>query len=366
MQVMAAVLRDPHGEFVLEELTLEETPRSDEVLVRMVATGMCHSDLLGRDVPHFYPGPVVYGHEGAGVVELVGDAVTKVQPGDHVVLSFWHCGTCRWCTSGHPAHCAHMSELNVAGRRPDGSRAWRDSQGEPVGSHFFGQSSFATHSMVAQASVVRVDHSYDLATLGPLGCGVQTGAGAVLNCLKVRPEDSLVVLGVGAVGLSAVMAATVAGVSDVIVIDRFPGRLELGRRFGATHTVQASSADEVTTAIMDLTGFGADAVFDTTGQAALVEAGYAGLNRNGTLAACGIGAGEVRLPMARLVSGRRIIGVSAGDARPNEFIPYLAELNAAGRLPFHELEQRYPLAAINLAEKAMRAGEVVKPVLTFG
>lgn len=186
MKVQAAVMRTGNGPFTIEELELE-APRGDEVLVRMVATGMCHTDLLSRELPpEFFGGPQVYGHEGSGVVEAVGTGVTDLAEGDHVVLSFNHCGACPACDTGKLPYCYNLTEHNMSGGRPDGSKAFTDSGGDSIGSHFFGQSSFASHSVVARTSVVKVDPSYDLTLLGPLGCGIQTGAGAILNTLDVQ------------------------------------------------------------------------------------------------------------------------------------------------------------------------------------
>jgi aryl-alcohol dehydrogenase len=364
MRVTAAVLRTGNGPFTIEELELGE-PGEREVLVRMVATGMCHTDLLSRELPpEFFGGPTVYGHEGAGVVEAVGAAVRGVVPGDHVVLSFNSCGTCPACAARRLPYCFNFAAHNMAGGRVDGTSSFTDADGNRVGSHFFGQSSFASHAVVAEASVVKVDASYDLRRLGPLGCGVQTGAGAVLNTLAVPEGASLVVAGAGALGLSAVMAATVARAGTVIAVDRHQNRLDLARRYGATHAVSGSPA-EITTAIRDLTGGGADYAFDTTGNAAVVRAVFDGLNNIGTLAMAGVGFGDLTFDFLSLISGRSVRGVMEGDSYPYEFIPRLARLNAEGLFPYDELITYFTLSDINDAEAASTSGAVVKPVLTF-
>jgi aryl-alcohol dehydrogenase len=364
MQVTAAVLRTGNGPFTVETLEVAE-PRANEVMVRMVAAGMCHTDLLSRELPpEFFAGPQVYGHEGAGIVEAVGADVTSVVPGDHVVLSFNSCGACPACAKGRLPYCFNFSLHNMSGGRPDGTSAFTDAAGNRVGSHYFGQSSFASHTVVAQQSVVKVDPSYDLASLGPLGCGIQTGAGAVMNTLAVEAGASLVVTGAGALGLSAVMAAKAVGAGTIIAVDRHANRLELARRFGATHAISGSPA-EITAQIYAITGGGTDYAFDTTGNAAIVRASHDALNTIGTLALAGVGFGELSLNFISMISGRTITGVMEGDSTPSEFIPLLARLNADGKFPFHELITRFPIDQINEAEAASASGAVIKPVLTF-
>lgn len=364
MKITAAVLRTGHGPFSVEPADLAE-PRADEVLVRMVSAGMCHTDLIPRDLPaEFFARPEVRGHEGSGIVEAVGSEVTEVAPGDHVVLSFTSCGHCPACDRGRRPYCFHFGLHNMSGGRADGSSSLTDASGERLGSHFFGQSSFASHAVVAQDSVVKVDPSYDLAILGPLGCGVQTGAGAVLNTLAVTPGSSIVILGAGALGLSAVMAAKYAEAGTIIAVDRHASRLELATRYGATHVLSGSPA-EITAEIRRITGTGADFAFDTTGVAALVRAAYDGLNNIGTLAMAGVGFGDMTFDFISMISGRTVTGVMEGDSVPREFIPQLAKLNAEGRFPFHELITTFPLSAINEAEAASTSGAVIKPVLLF-
>jgi aryl-alcohol dehydrogenase len=364
VKVTAAVMRTSDGPFSIEELDVE-APRENEVLVRMVAAGMCHTDLLARELPAaFFPGPRVYGHEGSGVVEAVGGAVTTVQPGDHVVLSFNWCGECPACAKQRLPYCFDFTMRNMAGMRPDFTTAFTDSSGASIGSHYFGQSSFASHSVVAEHSVVKVDPSYDLARLGPLGCGIQTGAGAVMNTLEVGKGESLVIAGAGALGLAAVMAAKVVGASTIIAIDRHDSRLELASRYGATHTINGDPAT-FSAKIREITGAGADYAFDTTGNAAIVRALFEGLNNLGTLGMAGVGFGDLTLDFLSMIGGRTITGVMEGDSVPSRFIPELAALNAAGSFPFHELIVYFPLDQVNEAEVASMSGDVIKPVLTF-
>ena len=364
MQIKAAVMRDGHGPFTIEDLTLGE-PNDDEVVVRMVAAGMCHTDLLSRELPpEFFMGPTVYGHEGAGVVEAVGSGVTHVAPGDNVVLSFTSCQNCPACHNDRPASCFDFQMHNMAGGRLDGSSAFTDANGERVGSHFFGQSSFASHTIANQHSVVKVDPSLDVAKLGPLGCGIQTGAGTVMNILDVQPGSSFAVAGAGALGLAAVMAAKVRGADTIIAIDRHENRLELAKQFGATDVL---SGDPATFApsMIEITGRGVDTAFDTTGNAGLVRALYEGMNNIGVLSMAGVGFGEVTFDFLTMIGGKQIRGSMEGDAVPDSFIPHLAQLNADGQFPFDELITEFSIDDINDAEAASMSGEVIKPVLRF-
>jgi aryl-alcohol dehydrogenase len=213
-QIKAAVVRDKGGPFNLETLTLEG-PRRDEVLVRIVASGMCHTDMVARDKVYEVPHPIVLGHEGAGIVEVVGEDVQGVDPGDHVVLSYLPCGRCKPCLLGKPFYCENTYALSFGGARLDGSMATRDAEGKPVHDHFFGQSSFGTLALANERNVVKVPEDAPLELLGPLGCGIQTGAGSVMNALKVGAGTSFVVFGAGAVGLAAVMAASAVGATTV-------------------------------------------------------------------------------------------------------------------------------------------------------
>lgn len=364
MKTNAAVLREGHGEFQIEELELNG-PQAGEALVRMVASGMCHTDLLARELPaDAFAGPAVYGHEGAGVIEALGDGVEGFSVGDHVVLSFSSCGECPGCSINRPASCFDFTPANLAGMRPDGSSALADANGDRVGSHYFGQSSFSSYAAVSQRSLVKVDQSADLTKLGPLGCGVQTGAGAIFNTLDVQPGSSLVIAGAGALGLSAVMAAKIAGAETIIAVDRHQNRLDLATRFGATHTVSVAP-DALTDAIIDITSRGADYCFDSTGSAEVARACINGLTNLGVYAVAGVNFGELTLDYMSLISSRTIKGVIEGDSVPQEFIPKLVQLNAEGKFPFDELITTFPFAEINAAEAASLDGSVIKPVLLF-
>jgi aryl-alcohol dehydrogenase len=348
----SAVLRGADALFTLEAVDWDE-PRADEVLVRIAGAGLCHTDemprtgLLGE---HFLP--AVLGHEGSGVVEQVGAGVTSVAPGDHVVLSFDSCGTCDACRSAQPTLCAVFELHNLTGTRPDGSGAARDSAGKPLTSRWFGQSSFGEHAIATERSVVKVDPDLPLELLGPLGCGVQTGAGTVLNVLRPGPGQSIAVFGAGAVGLSAVMAARAAGVSEIVAVDLHEDRRKLALELGATRV--ESDADAV--------GPGFDVSFDTTGVSSVMVKAIEVLRRPGTAALVGAGLDLLTLHPAFL-AGKSITYVYEGGGLPPVFIPRLIKLWRAGAFPFDRLIRQYPLSGINEAEADVKAGRTVKAVL---
>src|SRR5690606_10257154 len=258
MKIQAAVTREQGAEFSIEEVRLSG-PGPNEVLVKVVATGVCHTDAVGRDEGPS-PYPVVLGHEGAGIVEKVGDNVTTLAPGDHVVMSFAHCGKCDNCLTGHPTVCAIFNDLNFGGRMEDGTA--RLHQGDADLSTFFGQSSFGTCAVAHERNVVKVDKDVDLALLGPLGCGIQTGAGTVLNRLKPGFGTSIAGYGCGAVGLSAIMAAKIAGCLRIFAVDVHDNRLQLARELGATHAFNGKKVD-VVEEIKAATGGGTEYAVET-------------------------------------------------------------------------------------------------------
>ncbi len=364
--VSAAVVRQKGGPFTIEKLRLEE-PRADEVLVRIVATGMCHTDMVVRDQVYPVPQPIVLGHEGAGVVEKVGTGVVKVQPGDHVVLSFMSCGRCRMCAQGRPANCENFNAHNFSGARADGSGSLRDERG-PVHDHFFGQSSFSTFAVANERNVVKVRKEAPLALLGPLGCGIQTGAGAVMNALKVGHGSSFAAFGAGAVGLSAVMAARAVGASTIIAIDVVPSRLALAKEVGATHVVNAKERDAVA-AVKEITGGGVQFSLETTALPAVVRQAVDALGVRGT---CGIvGAAppgtEIKIDVTEFMQmAKTVYGIIEGDSVPDIFIPQLIDLFLQGRFPFDKLTKFYPFERINEAASDSERGLTVKPIIRIG
>jgi len=352
---MRGVVFDGKRVEVVDDLEVRD-PGPGEVLVAISAAGLCHSDLSVVDGTIPFPVPVVLGHEGAGVVEAVGSAVTSVLPGDHVVLSFTSCGECRNCRGGHPAYCADWLPMNlIGGRRADGS-ATVSRDGELLGGHFFGQSSFAERALVDERSLVKVDREVPLASIAPLGCGVQTGVGAVWNVLKPQAGSAVAVLGAGAVGLSAVMAATLSPATEIIAVDRVPERLELARELGATHTL--SDVRELT---------GVDGVVETTGSTAVLRAGVDALAPRGTAVVVGAPpfGTEVALDVNGLLTGKRVVGLTLGDSETQSLVPTLVGLVKSGRMPLEKLIGTYAFDDIGRAVRDMTEGRTVKPVLLF-
>jgi aryl-alcohol dehydrogenase len=359
-----AVVRQPGGPFLVEEVSLAG-PRPDEVLVEIVATGMCHTDLLVRDDrPAVLP--AVLGHEGAGIVREVGAEVGGVAPGDRVVLSFPSCGACVRCRTGRSAYCDSIASLKFGCRRPDGSVATTDDRGRPVGDHFFGQSSFGTLAVVAARSVVRMPDDVDLRVAGPLACGVQTGAGTVLDVLRVGPGSSIAVFGAGSVGLCAIMAARLAGASTIVAVNRRRSRLELAAEFGATHLVSPSDGDPLEAIRAATGGRGVQFAFETTGVPEVLTTAIRSLDSLGTCAYVGtapVGATGGIPMLEAMTKGLTVRGVLQGDSTPAETIPRLWELHGAGDLPFDRLITHYRLADINRAAADCTSGDVIKPVV---
>ena len=366
MQITAAVAREEGGELSLETVEME-APRDDEILVRVTATGICHTDLVVRDGMMPTPRPVVLGHEGSGVVEAVGRAVTKVAPGDHVVMTVNSCGTCPACFDSERTYCHDIFGRNFAAARPDGSSAL-SKDGETIRANFFGQSSFASHALAHERNVVKVPADVDLALLGPLGCGIQTGAGTVMNALKVRPGRSFAVFGAGSVGLSAVMGAVVQGATTIVAVDKVPARLELARELGATHTLN-SDTDDVPARLKEITGAGLNYAMDTTGIPVVIRQAMEALAPAGACAIVGASApdSELTLNQTSLMSGgRRLMGVVEGESNPDVFIPALIGLWRAGRFPFDRLISFYSFEQINAAIRDSAEGRAVKPVVRMG
>ncbi len=255
----AAVLRQPHGQFSLEEITLDDL-KPDEILVRIEASGICHTDISAQDK---LPMPMILGHEGAGIVEQLGTAVSRIKVGDRVTISYGSCNHCPNCLNELPYICDNGAQCNFGGTRMDGTHTIRLA-GEPVTSAFFQQSSFATHAITLERNVVPIDQGLSAHMAAPLGCGIMTGAGSILNTLKVGAKDSLVVFGAGSVGLSAIMAGRLVGASPLIAIDINPARLELALELGATHAFNAGEG-EIPERVREICPRGAKFSFETSG-----------------------------------------------------------------------------------------------------
>lgn len=358
MDITAAVLSAADGAYQIEHVELNE-PGPGEVLVRVVGAGMCHTDVVPRSLPFLLP--IITGHEGAGVVEQVGDGVNGIEVGDHVVLSFDSCGACPMCDRGQPSYCSTFMARNLTGRDVAWQTNVHDADGAEVAARWFGQSSFATQCIATARNVVVVDRDVPLELLGPLGCGLLTGAGSVLVALDVQAGTSLVVFGAGAVGLAAVMAGVVAGASPIIAVDVHQHRLDLARELGATHTI-LGGANNPLAEIQELTGGGADYSFDTTGNVGVIQSAIAALRLGGHCGLVGVQSEPLTLDAMAIV-GKRISGILEGGGDPQVLVPRLIELWRDGRFPFDRLIETFPIEAINEAEAASLDGRVVKPVL---
>lgn len=366
MKIRALVVEAKDAPFRLQEIELAD-PGRGEALVRIAASGVCHTDAITRagDLP--MPFPCVLGHEGAGTVEKIGPGVTTLAPGDQVIVGWPSCGECRNCLDGHPRYCLRTGEALVSGRRFKGelkgtSAYSRD--GKEIYGHFFGQSSFATHSVVSADAVVKVPNDVPLELLGPLACGLATGAGAVLNEARPKLGDSILVVGVGAVGLAAIMAARNSGVTKIIAADVHDNRLGLARDFGATHTINSRSsklAEEVT----KITGSTVDFAFDCTGVIPVIETIAQTVGMLGTLVLIGGAPAGASFSLDHLSTlwGKRVIGVLGGGGRSGQLIPALVELHQQGRFPFDRLVKYYELDQIDEAFADSKSGKIIKPIL---
>lgn len=364
MKITAAVLEGLEQEFVLQELTLDD-PAPDEVVVQIAGVGLCHTDLAVQHghLPFAFPG--VVGHEGSGTVVAVGSAVTKVAVGDPVGLTFNSCGACTQCDRGQPSYCAEFMERNFGGARAGGgSPISRD--GEAYGGYFFGQSSFATHAIARERNVVKVAAGLDLALAGPLGCGVQTGAGAVMRSMACRAGSSLLVTGGGSVGLSAVLGAVVREVGTIIVVEPMAARRDLALELGATHVLDPADGP-LAEQVRQIAPEGVDYALDTTAALPVLEQVVASLAQLGTLGMVGVPSDPTAALTVGLIEmqarGLRFMGIVEGDSDPDEFLPELVDLHLTGRFPFDRLVTKVPFSRINDAVDAQARGEAVKVVL---
>jgi aryl-alcohol dehydrogenase len=363
MRIQAAISREGARRPSIETVDLED-PKPGEILVRSVASGICHTDLGVHARPG--PKPIVLGHEGAGIVERVGPGVTQLVPGDHVVMSVNYCGQCPNCLRNAHSYCYDVMPRNFGGLRPDGTSPVSQ-DGQRVFARFFGQSSFASYVLADAHAAVKVPKDLPLEILGPLGCGITTGAGAVINSFKLAAGQSIAVFGSGAVGLSAVMAAKLVGAVRIVAVDVVPERLDLALELGATDVVNSATTDPVE-AIKKLTRYGVDFSFNTTRLPAVFTQAVT------SLAPLGV-AGFVAAPppgtpwtpdLFQLLSGGRTLrGILGGDSSPQVFIPMLIDYYRQGRMPFDRLMRFYPFAEIGQAFEDIETGRTVKPVLRF-
>ena len=364
MKVTAAVTREK-GKLAIETVELDP-PKASEVLVRIVASGVCHTDSAGMNQLIPVALPAIFGHEGVGVVEEVGIGVEGLKKGDRVILTFPSCGTCRPCIEGKPYACEIMNNLFFDGTYKDGTKRFHK-DGEYISS-FFGQGAFADHVVVDARNAVKVDIDEEqLAYLCSLGCGVQTGAGSVLNRCKPEPGSSLVVFGCGGVGMAAIMAAKIAGCSTIIGVDVVPSRLQLAMEVGATHVVNGKECDAVEE-IRKITGGGADFSIECSGIPALTLQALSCLRRCGTCVVASVtGDAEVPIALEPLLMNKSVTlaGLPEGGSNPQVFIPQLVQFYKEGKLPVDKLVKFYDFKDIEQAFHDSHAGVTIKPILRF-
>ena len=366
MDIKALVLDHPGSPLQWQTLKMRD-PRPDEMRVRIVATGLCHTDIAMLQRPFPVEQPIVLGHEGAGVVEEIGEAVTRFRPGDRVVLSYNHCHVCPSCVQQAPSYCHDFFGLNFLGQNTDGSTGL-SRKGSPIRHHFFGQSSFATHSLVTEKNAVHVpDHVDDdlFRMLGPMGCGLQTGAGAMLNVLRPEAGQSVVVWGSGAVGMAAIMAAKAMGATTIVAVDRVKSRLDMAQSLGATHGWLADGSDLVQ-GIRAVCGSGADVCLDTTAHPEVLRMALSTLAPLGRCGFVGGAAPGTTLPVDvrdMMLSGKTLRGIVEGDANPQAFIPQLLRLHKKGLFPFERMVRFYPMADAPQAIADSVSGLTIKPIL---
>jgi aryl-alcohol dehydrogenase len=367
MRIQAALTHAPSSPFEIAPVELD-APQQGEVLVRIVGVGLCHTDLVAQAGGFPMSMPAVFGHEGAGIVQDIGSSVTKVKVGDRVALTFLSCGHCASCTDSEPAYCHSMPKLNYTGLRPDGSKTLSNANGA-VSGNFFGQSSFATHALAYERNLVKVPDGVPLELAGMLGCGVQTGAGAVMRSMQCRAGSSIVVLGGGAVGLSAVMGAVVRKCRSIIVVEPHESRRELALSLGATNAIDPKAHADLVASVRAICPVGVDYVFDTSGLPAVFEAAPLLLAPRGTFGFVGVppaNALDAKLPgrlLQVMQGGFTYRGIIEGDSDPEVFLPELMSLYLAGRFPFDRLAKTYPLSQINQAIADQHHGTCVKAVL---
>lgn len=364
MKTNAAVAYPEEPGFRYETLDID-APQSHEILVRIKGVGICHTDLLFRSGATGYPLPAVFGHEGSGVVEAIGDDVTKARVGDGVLLTFRSCGACDRCNDQDPAYCRAMPVLNYTGNRDDGSSALSNGKG-PVTSNFFGQSSFASLALTYERNVVVVDDDLPIELLGPLSCGIQTGVGSVLRSLDAKPGSSILICGGGSVGLSAVMGAKIRDCETIVVLEPLATRRDLAIELGATHCIDPSDAESISSAVKTILPMGVDNAIDTTGLPTVQAECLLSMGSKATLGLVCASPPDTRPPgdlNTLIMLGQSLKGIVEGDSDPDTFLPELMDLYRKGRLPIEKLIKTFKLSEINQAIEEQHRGDCVKAVL---
>ncbi len=361
MKIKAAVVFEKGGPFQIKELELDP-PKTNEVLVRVTACGVCHTDEGARQQAFPVPLPAVLGHEGCGIVEETGPGVTGFKKGDRVSFSYGYCGTCEACRSGQTYGCERNVELNFSGVHFDKTTRLHDNDKDVAS--FFGQSAFATHAVVHVNNLIPVPEDMELDLTGPLGCGVQTGAGAVLNCLRPAPASSAIITGCGTVGLSAIMASKIAGCSTIIACDVVDSRLDMAIELGATHTINSKKTPAVVEEVRKITRLGTDYAIDCTGIGACVRQSLNCTRSLGTCVVLGATA-ELTINVEEELMGvcKKLIGIVEGYSVPQVFIPKLLDYYKKGMFPFDKLITYYDFEDINQAFEDALKGGAIKVIL---
>lgn len=365
MKIKAAVVDKVNDPFVIKDDVELADLEDDGLQVKVVASGICHSDEALRKGDAAFSFPVILGHEGSGIVEKVGKNVKNFKPGDHIIMSFYSCGECDNCLKGKPTQCRNYAKSNLSGTRPDGTDHFTE-DGHHV-SDMFNQSSFTTHTVISQRNAVKVPNDLDLRKLGPLGCGYVTGSGTVFNTLQPKPGDTIAVFGTGAVGLAAMMAGKISGCVKVIAVDIVDSRLELAKKMGATDTVNSKNEDAVKAIKKITNGLGVDWAVDTTGVEKVMKDSIAALTQGGTTATIAVTPHNITLSTWNnlCVDDKKIVGVNMGDSIPQIDIPRLIEFYKMGVFPFDLTEKFYDFDQINEADADSISGKTIKPVLVI-
>ncbi len=362
MKIKAAVVRHAGEPYTMENVELQ-APKQGELLVRVHSCGICHTDEVAANQIIPVPLPAVFGHEGAGVVEALGEGVTEFAVGDRVGISFGFCGHCENCLTGKPYACENFNGINFGGVMADGTKRL-SKNGEEISS-FFGQSTFATYAVVNANSAIKVvDPTIDLGLIGPLGCGIQTGAGAVLNGIRPEFGSSIAVFGCGTVGMSAIMAAKIAGCAKIIAVGGNAKSLELAKELGATHTVNRHEISDLVGKIKTITKGGVHYAIDTTGVGDFVRKALNSTRPLGTAVVLGA-TGDLTINVQEELMGesKSLVGIVEGNAVPKIFIPKLLEYYKAGQFPMDKLITYFDFDQINEAVAASHGGDVIKAVV---
>jgi len=362
-KIKAAVCNGGGAPPKIETLLLDD-PAPDEVVIQVKAAGVCHTDLSASQ---WSEGPRVFGHEGAGIVVKTGSAVTAFSKGDRVIATFGSCGCCPNCRDERPAYCFDGLALNIEGKRSVKSSPLTRTNGTEVQGAFFQQSSFANYALATERNLVRIPEGLDMEIAAPLGCSIQTGAGAVFNQLGAKENRPLLIVGAGPVGLAGIMAGRIMRCSPIICVELDEARRKLALSLGATHAIDGADTDWVEQ-IHAITSGGATAALDTAGTQATFEASLAALHSGGTLGTLTL-PGEYDAPVQHPggldFMTKTIVGVVEGNAAPQTFLRLLIAYHAAGDLPVERLIQTYPFEKVGEAYADVASGRAIKAVLTF-